>query len=50
MFNDDPNGRDLITLHIYTPPLSDIHTWDEQTGEVSTWTDTAVLEAMKAMA
>jgi cysteine dioxygenase len=50
MFNDDPNGRDLITLHIYTPPLSDIHTWDEQTGEVSTWTDTEVREAMKATA
>jgi cysteine dioxygenase len=49
MFNDEP-ARDLITLHIYTPPLSDIHTWDEQTGEVTTWTDTKVLEAMKATA
>jgi hypothetical protein len=50
MFNDDPAGRELVTLHIYTPPLSAINTWDERTGEVGTWTDTEVHEAMKALA
>jgi cysteine dioxygenase len=45
VFNGDPGGRELITLHVYVPPLEEINLWDERTGEVGTWTDTDVRDA-----
>jgi cysteine dioxygenase len=38
MFNDQPAGRNLVTLHVYTPPLREVHIYSEE-GDVQTWTD-----------
>jgi cysteine dioxygenase len=38
MLNEQPEGQDLVTLHVYTPPLREIHMWTED-GEAQVWTD-----------
>ncbi|MBT8485464.1 MAG: cysteine dioxygenase family protein [Phycisphaerales bacterium] len=39
MYNDQPGGEDLVTLHVYTPPLADYHTYCLDTGDVRIATD-----------
>ncbi len=34
LYNNQGGGRDLVTLHIYTPPLKTVHTYCAQTGAV----------------
>ena len=46
MFNEQPPGRDLVTLHVYTPPLREIRTFAPGRPEVEIWSDTLTLEAI----
>ncbi|MEM7228667.1 MAG: cysteine dioxygenase family protein [Planctomycetota bacterium] len=39
MYNDQGDGCELVTLHVYTPPLSTIHMYTLDSAEVGTWTD-----------
>ena len=47
MFNDQPAGQDLVTLHVYTPPLREINTYSPGSAAVETWSDTLTLDAIR---
>lgn len=49
MHNEQPAGQNLVTLHVYTPPLSEIHTYSLESTEVGTWTDIQTLEAQRKL-
>jgi cysteine dioxygenase len=48
--NDEPAGRDLITLHVYTPPLRSFHLYRLDSPEVETRTDEETAEAQRQVA
>jgi len=48
MYNAQP-ASDLVTLHIYTPPLIDIHAYHEEDGHVEIWTDQASVQIRAAL-
>ncbi len=47
---NDEEQRDLVTLHVYTPPLRDIHVYRLDSTEVETCTDVETLEAQRRLA
>ena len=49
MFNDQPSGRELVTMHVYTPPLREIRTYTVGSAAVETWSDTLTLDAMREL-
>jgi len=49
MYNEQGVGRELITLHVYTPPLSTIHMYRSTNGEVEIWTDHETQAALRAI-
>lgn len=40
---------DLITLHVYTPPLQNFHIWCRETGKMQTISDEETLEAQRRL-
>jgi cysteine dioxygenase len=49
MYNDQGDGRELVTLHVYTPPLSEVTLYRLGTTETTTWADTETLVAQRAL-
>lgn len=46
--NDQGNGEDLVTLHVYSPPLAGYHTYCLESGAVKTRIDEQSLAARRA--
>jgi cysteine dioxygenase len=47
MYNDQPAPQDLVTLHVYTPPMRDVETYSLDSTEVGIWTDTEALAELE---
>ena len=45
--NDQGDGSELVTLHVYSPPLKDYHTFCLETGAVKTRVDEQSLAARR---
>jgi len=43
MLNDQPAGRDLVTLHVYTPPMRKYHAYSLDSPEIRLCTDREVV-------
>jgi cysteine dioxygenase len=44
--NRATDDTDLVTLHVYTPPLQAVRTYCLESTEIGTWTDDEALRAM----
>lgn len=49
MYNAQGNGRELITLHVYTPPLNTIEMYCRESGAADVWTDYETQAALREM-
>lgn len=44
MLNDDPAGQDLVTLHVYTPPMREYYSYSLDSATIRVCGDQEVLE------
>ncbi len=47
--NRQPPGQDLVTLHVYTPPLRDFHIYSLDSPEVEVCQDRETMEAQRQL-
>jgi cysteine dioxygenase len=48
--NDEPTGRGLITMHVYTPPLEQYHVYAPDTGKAQLCRDEETMAERKRLA